>query len=142
VTPYVQREIFRAFEQVVFARATRFVGCVGSHWGNELRCHELARAVHAVLDIGSTRVVDGGLGIIEHSWIEIVVPVADFERERVGRGHKRTVILDVYCPGRLPQVQLVDSFVLLKPTYEEREPRTDVRTEIIARLVSEMRSAS
>lgn len=141
MTPYVQREIFRAFEQVVFGRTRRLVGHVSSLWGNELRCHELARAVHTVLDIGSARVVDGAIGMAEHSWIEIVVPVADFERKRVGRGDKRTVILDVYCPGRLPQVQLVDPFVLLKPIYEEREPRTDIRPEIVASLVSEMRSA-
>lgn len=139
MTPYVQRDIFMAFEQVAFARANRLVGCVGSHWGNELRCHELTRAVHVVLDIGSARVVDGIIGVVEHSWIEIGVPVAELERKRVDRGDNRKVILDVYCPGRLPQVQLIDPFVLLRPLYKERKPRTDIRTEVVASLVGEMR---
>ena len=141
MTPYVQREIFRLFEQRVFARAKVLVSCVDNHWGNELRCHELARAVHQMLDMGCARVVDGAIGLVEHSWIELTVPVAETERKRVGRGDSRRVILDVYCPGRLPQVQLIDSFGLLAPTYEEREPRTDIRTEIIEDLLGEMRRA-
>jgi len=74
--PYVQREIFRAFEQVAFSRALRAVGYLGEHWGNELRCHELARAIHKLLDINALSFADGKLGAVEHTWLELIVPIA------------------------------------------------------------------
>lgn len=151
MTPYVQREVFRAFEQEVYRKAERAVRSLGPEWGNELRCHELARAVHRFLDIGSMHVVDGKLGICEHSWLEIVVPIAEtengkseFVRRRVyqratDNRWMRRVILDVYVPGRLPQVQLIDPFPLLKPVYEEGEPRDDIEQSIVDKAVKQMR---
>lgn len=162
--PYVQREIFGAHELAMFARAQHFVGRVGAGWGNELRCHELARAVDAVLDVKGSLVVDGSLGIVEHSWIEFAItrhrPVVATTKARPPRDPlaarhaqitdaemnilrgDRLVILDVYCPGRLPQVQLIDSFFLLRTRYEAGEPRTDINARIVARLVEEMRGES
>lgn len=143
MTPYVQREIFRHFEQQVFTKVQHLVSRVSNAWGNDLRCHELARAVHAKLtslQINCARVVDGRIGIVEHSWIELTVPVAQFERDRIGRGEERKVIIDVYCPGRLPAVQLIDSCDVLAPVYQEREPRTDIRMNVIEALVEEMRT--
>ena len=149
MTPYVQREVFRSFEQCIFSEAVRLVAYVGNQWGTdlacgeeELRCHELARAVYEMLsvyvmrsDLEYLRVVDGVVGMVEHSWIEIATYPGRTQRERT----RRNVILDVYCPGRLPQVQLIDTFCLLKPLYEERVRRNDIREDIVTRVVEEMR---
>lgn len=152
MTPYVQREVFRAFEQVVWKRAAKAVSFLESHWGNELRCHELTRAVHRLLDIGTLSVVDGKLGAVEHSWLVLVVPIAQAEEahylpqiavEQLDRGSDnrwyRKVIIDVYTPGRLPQVQLIDPFVMLKHGYEERVPRSDINEKIVDQAYTEMR---
>jgi hypothetical protein len=136
VIPYAQREVFTPLTLDLLQHAEMFIARVSSQWGNELRCHELARAAFLVLvqiSAYKMRVVDGVVGIVDHSWIEIAA------NDRYDRNRSRMVILDVYCPGRLPQVQLVDSFVFLRPTYEEREPRGDIREEIVQRLVKQMR---
>jgi len=51
------------------------------------------------------------------------------------------VIIDVYVPGRLPQVQLIDPFPLLPPLYVSGEVRTDINHEIVKRAHDEMRDA-
>jgi hypothetical protein len=130
--PYVQREIFGEFEQEALERATWLVDNLSEHEdarGNEIRCHELARAVREVLAIDGARVVDGMVSAVEHSWIEIALA-----------WRTRTAILDVYCPGRLPQVQLIHSTAIIRPLYEERALRTDIRFDVIKRLVDQMRS--
>jgi hypothetical protein len=63
--------------------------------------------------------VDGHCGIVEHSWLRC------------------SVILDVYAPGRLPAVQLVDPLI---GGYRPGKPRQDIRPPIVDRLVAEMRS--
>lgn len=152
MTPYVQREVFRIFEQNVFARARRAVGYLSNHWNYELRCHELARAVHKLLDIPALSVVDGKLAAVEHTWLNLVVPVAEHERtsdvlaarllgKRASGEWIRHVIIDVYAPGRLPQVQLIDPFPLLKHGYEPGAPRTDINQAIVTAAYDEMRSA-
>lgn len=99
------------------------VALVADRWGNELRCHEVARAVQRVLAAQPHElvVVDGKCGPIEHSWL----------RCRDG------VILDPYAPGRLPAVQLIDPIV--GTAYRPGVPRTDIRQEIIDQIVLEMR---
>lgn len=86
---------FSATEIRALQLATVLVNKVGE--ANFLvRCHELARAAASVLgkygDEYKYDVVDGMYGPIEHTWL-----VTD-------RGN----ILDVYVPGREPQVQLID----------------------------------
>ena len=58
-------------------------------------------------------VVDGHCGPIDHSWLRC-----------------SGVILDVYAPGRLPAVQLVDPQV---GGYRPGKPRDDVRQPIVDR---------
>lgn len=135
--PHAQREIFWEFERRVYRKAVIAVESVGRQWGNELRCHELARAVHRLLDIPAMRVVDGKVGAVEHSWLELVVLNAELDREKHGKYRK--TIIDVYVPGRLPQVQLIDPFPLLKPIYEEGEKRTDINKNIVDEVFKEMR---
>ncbi len=133
VIPYAQRVVFHARDAWAFRLARALVGRVSSHLdeGLEIRCHEHARAVaHHLGEQGfAVRVVDGKLGPIEHTWIVL------------GRLPGDWSILDVYAPGRLPQVQLIDSSGLISRGYEADEagdPRNDVRLGVLARLIGLM----
>lgn len=139
-----------------------------------LRCHELARVISKVLmrqfpvvcnncrraaasSDGRTshgivigpcncdmtqrlafRVIDGKVGCVEHSWITLP-----------GAWHEKwgNAILDPYCPGRVPLVQLVDATVQMVPSdrrveagvklrlrqqYEPGEERDDIQRDVIA----------
>ena len=120
---YAERACFREPNLRLLARVEMYVGRVSNTWGNELRCHELARAVHLVVGGQEHKmlVVDGKCGPIEHSWLYI----------------SDNVILDPYAPGRLPAVQLVD--LVVGTAYRPGAPRSDIRQAIIDRLVLEMR---
>ena len=96
---------------------------VSDAWGNELRCHELARAIRRVIGDRTLLVVDGHCGPVEHSWL------------RCADG----VIVDAYVPGRLPSVQIVDSIVA--GLYRPGPARRDIRRAIVTRLVGEMLGA-
>lgn len=77
-----------------------------------IRCHELARAIARRRSIDA-KVVDGKYGRVEHSWLLI---------------HGSEYVLDVYCCGRLPQVQVIDMFcgLLHSTLYVEGDPRNDI----------------
>jgi len=123
VITYAERACFREQHLRMLARIEAYVARVSNTWGNELRCHELARAVHLVVYAREHKldVVDGKCGPIEHSWL------------RFGDG----VILDPYAPGRMPAVQIVDPIV--GTAYRPGTPRSDIRQAIVDRLVLEMR---
>lgn len=123
---YAERSCFHASHLRLFSRVEAVVARISNAWGNELRCHELVRAVHVVVYRVYERehkldVVDGKCGPIEHSWL------------RFADG----VILDPYTPGRLPSVQIVDPIVGI--AYRPGSPRCDIRQAIVDRLVLEMR---
>lgn len=101
--------------------ATKLVAKISPRRGDEVRCHELARAVHRCLGGLRTAVADGYLGFVEHSWLELP-----------GR-----LVLDVYAPGRLPQVQLVSTHSSVA-VFRRSTTRTDVSQSLIASLVAEM----
>lgn len=133
---YAERAVFTAPEVAAWRRAQHFVGLVSDDWGDELRCHELARAVarmlHASLEVGwRCDVHDGQLSGIEHSWIELASASDE-------RGLCRRSILDVYTPGRIPQVQLVDHHFAVAREYLVRPRRTDVDLGVVRRLEREM----
>lgn len=110
------------------------VGRIGDCWGNELRCHELARAVQGGLrEAGHprARVVDGRMGSIDHSWI--LLPGYELQA-----GSDRAPILDVYAPGRLPQVQLVDASWVISAEYVAGSERLDVRRDIVRVIMRKM----
>lgn len=117
---YAERACFRPEHLQLLSRAQTYVARVSDTWGNELRCHELARAVQRVAEIGHLVVVDGKCGPVEHSWL------------RFSDG----VILDPYAPGRLPAVQMIDP--LVGSSYRSGEDRTDIRQAIVDQLVLEM----
>lgn len=84
---------------------------------SELRCHEVARVVHALLmqkfagdqRLGPALVIDGYCNAIspqhiDHSWIEFKVNDASLAGWPPAY---LVMILDVYVPGSLPQVRLM-----------------------------------
>lgn len=121
---YAERVCFQPSHVRTLSRAEAYVARLSDAWGNELRCHELARAVHRMLGARTIIVVDGHCGPVEHSWL------------RFSDG----VILDVYAPGRLPAIQIIDPIVAT--TYRPGSARRDVRRAIVDQLVAEMRGAA
>lgn len=118
--------------------ATRFVGRmpIADPSGRDVRCHEIARSTVWYLSkfqFGEQangckmKVVDGVYGIVDHSWILLSYA-------------NQHAILDVYAVGRLPMVQLclvetpIFKFIEM---FEEREPRNDIRGDVIYFLSQE-----
>lgn len=98
-------------------------------WG-PWRCHEIARVVGTLLKL---RVVDCSYGAMEHS----VLFLRDAIYARTGHC---AVILDPYCPGRMPQVQLVYLFIGTPQAamYKSTKPRTDIRETHVKWLIKEL----
>lgn len=118
---YAERMCFDDHHLRALSAVTALVSRVSSSWGNELRCHELARAIRICAPEHALAVVDGKCGPVEHSWL------------RFSDG----VILDVYVPGRLPAVQILDPLVGI--AYAPGVDRDEIRQTIVDRLVLEMR---
>lgn len=131
---YAEREIFNDEELATWCDAVDAIKRIGSHWGNELRCHELTRAMarHLVILGRNVEVFDGQLYACEHSWLGV--------RPKKGFGvlEQRSVILDVYCPGRMPQVQLIDTHFSISRGYKVGPKRDDIRADILSRLNDEL----
>jgi hypothetical protein len=133
VIGYAERCVFSSRQQEAYRLARALVGrLVDSYVApprRSVRCHELARAVaRRLVDAGhEARVVDGHLGAIQHSWVILADPIV------------RDAILDVYVPGRLPQVQLVDGHPFISSAYQVGEVHdVDVLAEEADRLYAEM----
>lgn len=95
---------------------------------NLLRCHELAAAVGIYLDLERH---DGYLRGVQHSWLTIG-PYSDMGG----------VVLDVYMPGSLPQVQLIETRTPGSPyyqTYKIGRPRTDIKADQVQSLIQVFR---
>jgi hypothetical protein len=120
---YAQAEVFDSDDQLRFKRATRFVDALPSkHQGDWVRCHEVVRALGPLLGLTWC---DGYYGMVEHSWLWLK-PLEPFSSP--------PNILDVYCPGRLPQVQLVHSSTVLPYEYRRAAPRDDIRDSVVTML--------
>lgn len=120
---YAERTCFQPSHLRLLSRVEAYVARVSGAWGNELRCHELVRAVYCVVHDRTIVIVDGHCGPVEHSWL------------RLSDG----TILDLYAPGRLPAVQLVDA--IMGSAYRKGTPRDDIRRAIVDQLVVEMRGS-
>jgi hypothetical protein len=118
---YAAIEIFSEDELNLLGLAERIVeGLPDEHDGELLRCHEVARIVARRLDRRDLTVIDGKYGPVEHTWIHLA---------RAKRG--TPLILDAYCVGRLPQVQLVHTPYDLGAHYKPGPTRRDLRFEVI-----------
>lgn len=138
---YSERQIFHVVAQAIWADAVDIVARVSDRWGNEVRCHELARAALVALQALNQRklneanatlaLVDGHMWAVEHTWLTYTCndPIAP-----------RRFILDVYTPGRLPQVQLIDEHFSIARGYNSGEARNDINMELFAKLLHEMQS--
>lgn len=128
----------------IFHRAEALVQAASS-FGERLRSHELARAVHVRLCIeeglsGAAwsdrfEVVDGKCGDIEHSWIEL-------EESRFSSNYLYAsyLVLDVCAVGRLPQVQLLNVTPSLRGPgnglqYTKGPNREDIRVSVLRDLL-------
>lgn len=127
---YTATEAAHPHDQALRDQVERLLGEIPETVGGwEIRCHELARAVARLYDLV---VVDGHMGDAEHSWC--LCPM---------RGTAAPWLLDVYVPGRLPMVQLVDpcSTTLHEGTRAGRRVRRGLyvaggaRTDIDAGMV-------
>lgn len=138
---YAERQIFHVVAQAIWCDAVDIVRRVSDRWGNEVRCHELARAALTALQALNQRklneanatlgLVDGKLWAIEHTWLTYT---------RNDQTAPRQFILDVYTPGRLPQVQLIDMHFSIARGYNSGEARKDIDLELYAKLLREMQS--
>lgn len=121
---YAENEVFSDQELRYWEQATRIIAKIEDEVPL-LRCHELCRVVGELLGLP---VCDGYYGMVDHSWLwlgdapHIFGPLPN--------------ILDVYCPGRLPQVQLIHSSNSLPFEYRRHAPRTDIRQDVVTRLVA------
>jgi hypothetical protein len=142
VKSYAERQVFPDIAKAVWADAVSLIQRVSSRHGNEVRCHELARAAQkALFDLNEHRLrvnnaaltlADGKLWAIEHSWLYC---------EWRDAATPRRCILDVYCPGRMPQVQLIaDHFAVSRGYEASNEERPDIDRDMVLRLIRKMQS--
>lgn len=122
---YAESEIFPPEEVRLWKQAVRLIEAIPDEGVPEFRCHELARAVGHRLGL---KVQDGRYGFVEHTWLW----VTPFENRWFLPN-----ILDVYVPGRLPQIQLIHTNRTVLPVnYSWTEPRGDIREDIVRDLCS------
>jgi hypothetical protein len=133
VKSYAERRVFPQHILDLRDRIQERMKLIPDTYGNELRCHELARAVWQVFDPVDFAffVQDGKVGMVDHSWLEV---------HFAGRG----CILDVYAPGVVPQVLLVDGWAVhpFFRTYKPGDRRTDIDDAMVDRLVAHLKLRS
>jgi hypothetical protein len=134
VKGYSETDVFSAAEQALRSNAERLVAvCPARLFNDVVRCHELARAVAQVMGLPTAQVCDGWYGMVNHSWIW-TTPRVEFSAP--------PNVLDVYTPGRLPQVQLAHSTAALPFEYRRGDRRKDIRRRVVNHLVGLMMLAA
>lgn len=108
---------------------------------DNIRCHELARAVGVLLHL---EVEDGLYGYVDHSWLWTKPFPRDLNEVQLHGDFPN--ILDVYSLGQLPMVRLVNCDHPQLPHIgwgyrPSMVKRTDIRTEIVSSLVRQMEAA-
>lgn len=124
---YAEAEIFKPREIELFKTATTLIEYVPDKVNGEVvRCHELARAFSKLLDIPYE---DGRYCFIEHTWLW----TRPLERAfATSEKWELPPLLDVYMPGQMPQVQLLDVMSHAMPhEYRPGLPRDDIDEEIV-----------
>lgn len=115
----------------------------GLESGNELRCHELTRAVKRFLQHGDVpyhppniTLFDGKYSVVDHSWLELLLQKGDPGKagtDDPGFAGTSLYILDVYAVGQLPQVQLLDIAFSLphRANYRAQARRDDIDMDVV-----------
>jgi hypothetical protein len=124
---YSYTNVFAQCEIALYNRAVKLVERIPETVHDKpLRCHEVTRAVATVLKLPYT---DGKFGSVEHSWCWTSTAL---DGEYPGN------ILDVYCVGRLPMVQLIGygipgvEFISSRSLYSCYPfPRKDIRSTVV-----------
>ena len=129
---YTESEIFSVHDVELLERARALVAAcparIGSGEDDWVRCHELARAVGRRLGLQHC---DGWFGLIDHTWLWL----GAFDTRSPWRSDIPAV-LDVYVPGALPQVQIIDvSRSSLPFNYRRGPERTDIREDVLQQLL-------
>lgn len=120
---YSEKNIFTPRAIKYFKFATEKIKELGDSRGEIIRCHELARAIHRLIDDSDVKVVDGLYAAVDHTWLMV-----------------DCFILDVYKVGSLPMVQLSAIVPGEQLQYREDSFRFDIDDEEISLLVSMMGS--
>ena len=132
--------VFRPELLDLWDRATSLVSRIPwqRFYGEDLRCHEIARAVqtqlyerarnsHILLNIE-----DGKFDAVDHSWLECLGGVE-------ARPVPGPAILDCYAVGAMPMVQLLDASAWMirgrSKLYTRGNCRTDIRVNVIAAIL-------
>jgi hypothetical protein len=132
-----ERAIFMPNELELLRKATLLVAAIPDDL-EDLRCHEVARAVGQVLDLP---IQDGFYGFVQHTWLWVEKPSFEFKPKDL-RWRVAPRILDVYCIGSLPIVRLLDSATSLPHVglnYHIGAPRDDIDEIVVEHLVSIMK---
>lgn len=153
---YSEETVFARNEICALNAVSKLVGRLHNDvlHGDRVRCHELARAVARYVNerpraVGAVEngidltVADGVCGGVQHSWLWTREPSAAelkwWRTRSSGWFHAtRPRILDVYAVGKLPQVQLVDTFGLLHVDREFRladNPELSIHDEHVDAIV-------
>lgn len=117
--------VFQELEVRVWQKASHLIGLLPDD--PELRCHELAHALGIYFRGNPLRiqVEDGRYGLVNHSWLYWLGP-------------STYTILDPYCIGRLPMVQLIHMNAIglgHNSTYNIGPARTDIDHTTVQRLL-------
>jgi hypothetical protein len=125
---YAIEEVFSADELALYEKARQLMELAPYKINDEeVRCHEVVRAVALKLDLSPLQVVDGWYGLCDHSWLWTKV-WKPFTRPPTA--------LDVYSVGRHPLVQLVDTSSGSLPfDYSRGDPRKDIKNDVVVALL-------
>ena len=138
---YAERKRFSPKEIYFWKRATDLIKPIPETFDGktEVRCHELATAVGHVLGLP---VVHGKCGIVSHSWLWTQEPgpqEIDLWENGLGWSHECCPkIHDVYTPGTMPQVLLIDTWVMLPHWRHYRIGSQDIDATVVAKIINLM----
>lgn len=127
---YAELEMFKPTEIEKWKEAVVLTERVPDRiFGELVRCHELARAVGKLLELP---VQDGYYSFVEHSWLWLWP--YDPDDPYIPN------VLDVYVPGRVPQVQLVHTNSSAFPREYRRGngERDDIRNDALEEILQYM----
>lgn len=136
IKSYAETDIFTEQEIQDYQNSSALVDSLGREF-SDVRCHELARAVGLVLDLPFQ---DGYFEMVDHTWLW-TRELTDKEQSfmyKSGNAAAGPHIIDVYTPGCVPMVQLVDtnSWQLpYKRSYRPGQTRIDIRDSVVSRLL-------